>query len=115
METNGSQPVMVTDSTWSQLLAETADEVAQIVRTEIRLAEASLSRLLERQTERAFGAVLLLVALVYGSMFVLGSVVLLIHQWLAWWIALGITGVVIIGTGFGSQTITARRATRGSS
>lgn len=115
MEANGSQPLGVNDSTWSQLLAETVDEVARIVRTEIRLAEASLSRLLERQTERAFGAVWLLVALVYGSMFILSSVVLLIHQWLAWWMAFGITGVVIIATGFGSQTIMAWRAASRSS
>jgi hypothetical protein len=110
METNGSQPRVVTDPSWSQLLAETVDEVARIVRTEIRLAESSLSRMLERQTERALGAVVLLATLVYGSMFVLGSVVLLFHQWLAWWMALGITGVVIIAAGLGSHAIIARRA-----
>jgi Putative Actinobacterial Holin-X, holin superfamily III len=115
MEANGSQPLVVTDSTWSQLLAETVDEVARIVRTEIGLAEASLSRMFERQTERAFGAVLLLVALVYGSMFVLGSVVLLIHQWLAWWMAFGIAGIVVIAAGFGSQRIIARRTASRSS
>jgi hypothetical protein len=110
IELNGPQPVVVTDSTWSQLFAETVDEVARIVRTEIRLAEASLSRMVESQTERVLGAVLLLVALIYGSMFILGGVVLLIHQWLAWWMAFGITGIVIIAAGFGSQTILARRA-----
>ena len=115
MEANGSQALVMTDSTWSQLLAETVDEVARIVQTEIRLAESSLSRMLERQSERAFGAVLLLIALVYGLAFVLGSVVLLIHQWLAWWMAFGIMGVVIIAAGFGSQTIMAWRAARRSS
>ena|SRR5690348_13126725 len=115
MEANGSQPLGVTDSTWSQLLAETVDEVARIVRTEIGLAEASLSRLLERKTERAYGVVLLLVALVYGLMFVLSSAVLLIHQWLAWWMAFGIAGVVVIAVVFASQTIMAWHATSRSS
>ena len=115
MEGNGSHPVVVTDSTWSQLLAETVDEVARIVRTEIQLAEASLRRMFENQAERVLGAVFLLVALVYGSMFVLGSVVLLIHQWLAWWLALGITGIVIIVAGFGFQAVMARRAASRSS
>jgi cation transport ATPase len=110
MEANGAQPVIVTDSTWPKLLAETVDEVARIVRTEIRLAEASLKRIIESQTERVMGALFLLVALVYGSMFVLGGVVLLIHQWLAWWMAFGITGIVIIVAGFTFQTIMARRA-----
>jgi uncharacterized membrane protein YgcG len=108
MEGNGAHSV-VTDSTWSHLLAETIDEVAQIVRTEIRLAEASLRRMFENQTERVLGVVFLLIALAYGSMFILGSVVLLVHQWLAWWMAFGITGIVIIVAGFGFQTIMARR------
>jgi hypothetical protein len=115
MEANGASPVVVTDSTWSQLFAETMDEVARIVRTEIRLAEASLSRMVENQTDRLLGAVLLLAALICGAMFVLGSVVLLIHQWLAWWLSLGITGIVIIAAGFGSQRIMARRAASRSS
>jgi Putative Actinobacterial Holin-X, holin superfamily III len=114
-EGNGSHPVVVTDSTWPQLLAETVDEVARIVRTEIRLAEASLSRIVGHQTERVFGAVVLLVALVYGATFVLGSIVLLIHQWLAWWMAFGITGIVIIAAGLVFQTIMARRAAGSSS
>jgi len=109
-EGNGSHGVVVTDSTWPQLLAETVDEVARIVRTEIRLAEASLRRMFENQTERVMGALFLLVALVYGSIFILGGLVLLIHQWLAWWMALGITGIVIIAAGFTFQAIMARRA-----
>jgi hypothetical protein len=110
METNGSQPVVVTDATWSQLLGVTLDEVARIVRTEIRLAEASLGRMVENQTERVFGAVVLLFALIYGATFVLGSLVLLIHQWLVWWIAFGLTGIVIIIAGLGFHIIMARRA-----
>jgi hypothetical protein len=113
-EGNGSHPVIV-DSTWPKLLAETVDEVARIVRTEIGLAEASLSRMVGHQTERVFGAVVLLVALVYGATFVLGSFVLLIHQWLAWWMAFGITGMVIIAAALGFQTIIARRAARSRS
>jgi putative superfamily III holin-X len=115
METNGSQPVVVTDATWSQLLGETLDEVARIVRTEIGLAEASLSRMVQNQTERVFGEIVLLFALIYGATFVLGSLVLLIHQWLAWWIAFGITGIVIIAAGLGFQAIMARRAAESSS
>jgi hypothetical protein len=67
----------------------------------------------ENQTERVLGSVFLLVELVYGSIFVLGSVVLLIHQWLVWWMAFGITAIVIILAGF--QTIMARRAAGRSS
>jgi fatty acid desaturase len=114
-EGNGAHPVVITDSTWAQLLAETVDEVAAIVRTEIRLAEASLRRMFENQTERMMVALFLLVALIYGSMLVLGGVVLLIHQWLAWWMAFGITGVVTIAAGFTFHTIMARRAASKSS
>jgi ABC-type siderophore export system fused ATPase/permease subunit len=109
MEGNGSHPVAMTDSTWPQLLAETVDEVGRIARTEIRLAEASLRGMLEKQMERVLAAVFLLVALAYGSMLIVGGVVLLIHQWLAWWTAFSITGMVIIVAGFGFQTIMAGR------
>jgi amino acid transporter len=63
--------------------------------------------MVENQTERVLGAVLLLAALVGGSMLVLGSVVLLIHQWLAWWISLGVTGIVIIAAGFTFRRLSA--------
>jgi hypothetical protein len=43
--------------------------------------------------------VFLLVALVYGSLFLLGGIVLLLHLWLDWWLAFLITGFVIIGAG----------------
>jgi O-antigen/teichoic acid export membrane protein len=54
--------------------------------------------------------VFLLIALAYGSMFVFSGVVLLVHQWLVWWMAFGITGIVIVIAEFGFQTIMARRA-----
>jgi hypothetical protein len=77
---------------WPQLLSETADDLTRIARTEAELMTVSLKRLVESETDKIVGWTLLLVALSYGSLLILGSVVLLIHLWLAWWLSLLITG-----------------------
>ena len=56
-------------------------------------------RWIQSQTDKIVGKVFLLTTLIYGSLFLLGGVVLLIHHWLSWWVAFLITGVVIILAG----------------
>jgi hypothetical protein len=84
---------------WPELLSKTVDDLSRIARTEIELLEATFKRLIEAQTDKIVGMVFLLVALVYGSLFLLGGIVLLIHLWLDWWLAFIITGFVIVGAG----------------
>jgi uncharacterized membrane protein YgcG len=80
---------------WPQLLSKTVDDLSRVARTEIQLLEATLKRLIEAQTDKIAGMLVLVAALTYGSLFLLGGVVLLIHLWLAWWLSFLITGVVI--------------------
>lgn len=42
-------------------------------------------------------------------MLIIGGLILLVHQWLAWWMAFSITGIIIIVAEFGFQAIMARR------
>ena len=56
-------------------------------------------RWIRYHTDRLVGKAYLLAALIYGSLFLLGGLVLLLHHWLAWWIALLIAGSVIIAAG----------------
>jgi hypothetical protein len=84
---------------WHELVSKTVDDLAAIGRTEIALLEATLKRLIEAQTDKVVGMVFLLAALIYGSLFLLGGIVLLIHLWLAWWIAFLITGAAITAAG----------------
>jgi putative superfamily III holin-X len=84
---------------WPELVSKTVDDLTRIVRTEIELAEVSLKRVIEAQADKAVGLLFLLVALIYGSLFLLGGVVLLIHLWLDWWLSFLITGVAIVAAG----------------
>jgi hypothetical protein len=116
MRTNNQNlPTVASDTTnWPELLAKTVDDLSGIARTEIELLEVTLKRLIEAQTDKIAGMVFLLVALTYGSLFLLGGIVLLIHLWLAWWLAFLITGVAIAAAGvlFQKQMAASARSAR---
>src|SRR6185437_11263513 len=84
---------------WPELLSKTVDDLSRIGRTEIELLEATLRRLITAQTDKIVGMLFLLVALIYGSWFLLGGMVLLLHVWLDWWLSFLITGGVIVAAG----------------
>jgi len=69
--------------------------LASIGRTEIELLEARLKHLIEAQIDNITGILVLVVALGYGSLFLLGGLILLLHLWLAWWLSFLIVGLVI--------------------
>ena len=72
-----------------ELASRIVDDLAKILRSEIKLFDASLRKTLESQTDRILGSVFLLIALIYGSLCLIGGVILLLHTWLEWWMALG--------------------------
>ena len=80
---------------WPELLSKTVGDISAIARTEIQLLEAAFKRLIEAQIDNIIGMVVLVVALSYGSLFLVGGIVLLIHLWLAWWLAFLITAIAI--------------------
>jgi hypothetical protein len=86
----------------------------QVATAEIRLLEATAKRLIEAQTDNIVGMLVLVVALSYGSLFLLGGIVLLIHLWLAWWLSFLITGVAISSAGAGFA-LTMRAAAKAKS
>jgi Putative Actinobacterial Holin-X, holin superfamily III len=93
------QVVPVENPDWPALLSKTVDDLSKVARSEMQLFETTLKRLVEAQTDRITGMLVLVVALIYGSLFLLGGLVLLIHLWLAWWVSFLITGVVICSVG----------------
>jgi putative superfamily III holin-X len=84
---------------WPELLSKTIEDLSRIARTEMELMVAKLGLLLEAQTDKIAGMLFLIVALSYGSLFLLGGIVLLIHLWLAWWLSFLITGAAIVIAG----------------
>ena len=67
----------------ARLLSKTIDDLSRIARTEMELLVAKLGLLLEAQTDKIAATLILVVALSYGSLFLLVGIVLLIHLWLA--------------------------------
>jgi uncharacterized membrane protein YgcG len=84
---------------WPELVSKTVDDLSRIVRTEIELLEVTLKRVIEAQTDKIVGMLFLIIALIYGSLFLFGGIVLLLHLWLAWWLSFLITGSMIVIAG----------------
>ena len=112
MENTSDRALVDETPNWPQLLSKTVDDLTRIAQTEIELLESKTRTLLESQVDKIAGMLFLLVALSYGSLFLLGGVVLLIHLWLAWWLSFLITGAAIVLAGIFfklSMTATGRR------
>ena len=108
MENSSRQVLAEETPNWPHLLSKTVDDLTRIARTEMEILETKLGLLLEAQTNKIAGMLLLVVALSYGSLFLLGGIVLLLHLWLPWWLSFLITGAVIVIAGVTLQmTMTA--------
>lgn len=107
-----NEPTVVSElhPNWPELLSKTVDDLSRVGRTEIELLETRLKHLIEAQTDNVTGVLVLVVALSYGSLFLLGGLVLLIHLWLAWWLSFLIIGIVIASAGMVFQMRMAARA-----
>ena len=99
MDKNSRQALAEVTPNWPEVLSKTVDDLSRIARTEMELLVAKLGLLLEAQTDKIAGMLFLIVALSYGSLFLLGGIVLLIHLWLAWWLSFLITGAAIVIAG----------------
>jgi hypothetical protein len=102
---SGNHVAITEHPNWPELLAKTVDDLAKVASTEIRLLEVTLKRLIESQTDKIVGMLGLVVALGYGSLFLLGGIVLLLHLWLAWWLSLVITGAAVCSAGIAFQMV----------
>jgi len=112
MNRTSSQALAEGSPNWPELLSKTIDDLSRIARTEMEILETELGVLLEAQTEKIAGMVFLVVALAYGSLFLLGGIVLLIHLWLAWWLSFLITGAAIVIAGVVFQMTMKKAAAR---
>jgi hypothetical protein len=99
MDNNSRQALAEGSPNWPELLSKTIDDLSRIARTEMELLVAKLGLLLEAQTDKITGVLILVGALLYGSVFVLGGIVLLLHLWIAWWLSFLITGTAVVIAG----------------
>ena len=99
MDNNSQQALAEVAPNWPEVLSKTIDDLSRIARTEMELLGAKLGLLVEAQTDKMAGMLFLIVALSYGSLFLLGGIILLIHLLLAWWLSFLITGAAIVIAG----------------
>jgi len=71
-------------------------DFARIVAAEARLLESNIVRAAQSLVDRVYVASTLIVLAAAGVLALLGSVVLLLHQWMRWWQVLGLVGVCAI-------------------
>jgi hypothetical protein len=81
---------------WPTLLARMVDDLSRIVETELRLFEANLVGLLSSTVDRAIAGMLMVAASVVGATCLLVALILLLHNWLEWWQAVGIVGLAMV-------------------
>ena len=99
-----------TETEWSTLLGRMLDDLSRIIRLELQLLEARIVPSLTGMVDRAIAALAILFAGVIGGSCFLGALILLLHDWMKWWQAFAIGGVVAIVCGLIAYSIIKRPA-----
>ncbi|MGO9058268.1 MAG: phage holin family protein [Candidatus Binataceae bacterium] len=98
-----------TEGDWSTLVGRAIDDVSRIIQSEIGLFETTLSAAVEGQTDDALANLATVAVLICGAICMLGALILLLHQWLQWWLALAIAGGVAFAVGIAIHATAGRR------
>jgi len=80
----------------SDLAVRILSDFARIVAAEARLLESNIVGAAQALVDRVYIASTLIVLAGGGVLAMLGSAIMLLHQWMPWWQVLGIVGVTAI-------------------
>jgi hypothetical protein len=81
-----------------ELAVRILSDFARIVAAEARLLESNIVAAAQSLLDRVYVTSTLIVLAASGVLALLGSVILLLHQWLPWWQVLGLVGVAAVVT-----------------
>jgi hypothetical protein len=84
------------DADWPTLIERAVDNLARILRSEAHMFQTSMEAALEQQISRTVAHLTIIAAMISGALCILCAAILLLHQWLPWWQAFGITGVATL-------------------
>jgi hypothetical protein len=79
-----------------ELAVRILSDFARIVAAEARVFESNIVGAAQILIERVYIALTLVVLAAVGLVAVLASLALLLHQWMRWWLVLGLVGVCAI-------------------
>lgn len=99
-----------TETEWSTLLSRMLEDLSRIIRLELQLLEARIAPSLTGLADRAIAALVILFAGVIGGSCFLAALILLLHEWMKWWQAFAIGGVVAIACGVVAYSVIKRPA-----
>jgi hypothetical protein len=94
---------------WSTLVGKAIDDVSRIIQSEIGLLETTLRAVVEEQTDYALANLATVAVMICAAICMLGALILLLHQWLQWWLAFAIAGLVASAVGIAIHTTAGRR------
>ncbi len=81
---------------WPELFSRLVDELSTIIGAEIKISSASLERALSSSLDRSVARAGFAMVALYGLACVIVGIVLLLHQWMGWWLATVIPGLAIL-------------------
>ena len=96
------QPIDGTPETyanWPTLMERAVDDVSRILRSEVHMLQTSIGATLEAQVSNTLAQLAIVAIMMSGALCVLGASILLLHQWLPWWQAFGIAGLLLLAVG----------------
>jgi hypothetical protein len=98
-----------TEGDWSTLVGRAIDDVSRIIQSEIGLLETTLRAVVEEQTDYALANLAAVAVMICAAICMLGALILLVHQWLQWWLAFAIAGLVASAAGIAIHAAVGRR------
>jgi Putative Actinobacterial Holin-X, holin superfamily III len=97
------------DQDWSSLAGRAIDDISRIIQSEIGLFETTMKVALEEQTDYALANLATVAVMICAAICMLGALLLFLHQWLQWWLALAAVGLVASVVGIAIHATVGRR------
>jgi len=94
---------------WSTLVGRAIDDVSRIIQSEIGLLETTLRAVVEEQTDYALANLAVVAVIICAAICMLGALILFLHQWLQWWLAFAVAGLVASAAGIAIHAMAGRR------
>jgi hypothetical protein len=98
------------DSDWPTLIERAVDDVSRILRSEAQLFQTGMGAALDLQISNVVTHLAIVGVMISGALCTLCAAILLLHQWLPWWQAFAIAGLVTSVVGIVSNSAIRPRA-----
>ena len=92
----GVRPDPIGEPEWPALIVRVIDDGRRILRAEAALLEIGLREAIGQQTDRLLAGLIFSALAVCSLICILIAAVLLLHEWMKWWLAFGLAGAIAL-------------------